>query len=543
MNKTIFFFSAAVVAAGLSRGADGELSVAGLFSDHMVLQRDKPVPIWGTAAAGAKISVSFGGVSVEGVAGTNGEWCTTLPAMSASKVPCSLTVVSRKIIQSDKPSSQRISIADVLVGDVWLCSGQSNMEFCFASALGAKDEADKAELYPNVRCVSFEKCRAFRPMKRVRCGKWTVCTSNALMRSGVTAVGYYMARELNRKTGVPQGILNNNWGGCLIEPYISLEGLKSVPHLDQWYAAPVERAERERVKGNKWTWWYRQECAIKYGKYLEDCRKKGVDPEYLPQTPTTFQTYDVHHTTQYNAMIAPIARFPIAGALWYQGESNVGQTDYALKLEALVYGWRKSWGYDFPFCIFQLSSIGAPNADPSQNPPRPRTRSDQLSATHKIKDCGFVVTTDVGASFEHPLNKRDVGERAALWALNRVYGRKDVVPSGPLFNGYAREGESLRVNFKYVGGGLVAAEKDPDKPGVAPVPKNTKRVKGFTLQDEKGRWHAADAVIDGASVLVSAPGVKAPKEVRYAHMDNTIGLADLYNAEGLPAAAFRTDWK
>ena len=532
--------------AGMSRGADEDFSVAAVFSNHMVLQRDKPLPVWGTAAVGTKVSVAFGGAAVETVAGTNGEWCATLPPMSASRDARSLTLSVRGTEQSGNPTVRTVVFSDVLVGDVWLCSGQSNMEFAFSAALDAKVEAGKAAAYPDVRCVKFERCRAFRPVKRVRCGKWTVCTSNALMKAYVTAVGYYMARELNRRTGVPQGILDNNWGGCKIEPYIPLAGLKGVPQLDRKYAAPVELAERRRVKGNaddKWWFWYRQECAIQYGKYLEECRKRKVEPEYLPFSQETMEGFDVLTTTQYNAMIAPIVRFPIAGALWYQGESNIGQPDYGLKLEALAAGWRQAWGYDFPLCIFQLSSVNAPNADPSQDLPRPRTRDDQLFAARRIKDCGFVVTMDIGARFEHPRNKRDAGERAALWALNRVYGQKDVLPSGPIFSGFVHEGAKLRVSFAYADGGLVAAAKDPDKPGVAPVPKDTKNVKGFALRDEKGRWHAADAVIDGASVLVSAPGVKTPKAVRYAHMDNTIGLADLYNAQGLPAAAFRSDSK
>ena len=345
---------------------------------------------------------------------------------------------------------------------------------------------------------------------------------------------------LNRVTGVPQGFIHDNWGGCRIEPFIPLEGLKGVPQLKA-LVEEVEKAERNRIQGNQWSWNYRQECAIRYGKYLEECRVKKVEPEYLPNTRETMQGYEMDSTAMFNAMVAPVARFPVAGVLWYQGESNVGDETYPLKLKALADGWRKAWGYDVPFCIFQLSSIGKADPDPSRNDARARTRDDQRRASEEIPDCGFVVTMDVGATYEHPLNKRDVGERAARWALNRVYGKKDVVPSGPMFAGYDREGDKLRVKFKYAGGGLVAADKDPEKPGVKPLVKKTKNVKGFTIQDESGKWHTAEAVIDGASVIVSAPGVKNPRNVRYAHMNNTMGLADLYNAEGLPAAAFRTD--
>ena len=530
MKRQFATIAFVALAAGTTMAQDVEFSVAGIFSDHMVLQRGRPVPVWDDAAPGTKVSVRFGEATVNAAADAKGEWCATLPAMRARKEGGTLSVKAAG-------GAGEASFKDVLVGDVWLCSGQSNMEFGFRDALGAKEEAAKAADCLNVRNVKFEKCRAFRPAKGVRCGKWNVCTPDKLW---ATAVGYYFARALNRATGVPQGIVDNSWGGCRIESFISLEGLKGVPQL-KTLVEEVERAERARTQGNRWSWNYRQECAIQYGKYLEECRAKKVEPEYLPNTRETMQDYEMDPTAMYNAMVAPLARFPIAGVLWYQGESNIGEETYPLKLKALADGWRKAWGYDVLFCVFQLSSIGKPDPDPVQNQARPRARDDQRRASQEIPDCGFVVTTDVGATYEHPKNKRDVGERAARWALNRVYGKKDVIPSGPMFAGYDREGDKLRVKFKYAGGGLVAADKDPEKPGVKPLVKKTKNVKGFTIQDESGKWHTAEAVIDGASVIVSAPGVKNPRNVRYAHMNNTMGLADLYNAEGLPAAAFRTD--
>ena len=529
--------AAAMMLGGPCLVAASEFSVSRIFSDHMVLQRGRPVPVWGEAMPGTKVAVRFGEASVNAVADAKGEWCAMLPAMRARRKGDTLSVKAAG-------GAGEAVFKDVLVGDVWLCGGQSNMELGFQGALCAKEESAKAADYLNVRNVKIENCRAFHPVKGVRCGKWVACTPENLMKPkplhGVSAVGYFFARMLNRVTGVPQGMLNDNWGGCRIEPFISLEGLKDVPQL-KTLVEEVERADRSRTQGNRWVWNHRQECAIQYGKYLEECRAKKVEPEYLPNTRETMQGYEMDPSAMYNAMVAPLARFPIAGVLWYQGESNIGEENYPLKLKALADGWRKAWGYDVPFCIFQLSSIGEPDPDPAQNQARPRTRDDQRRASQEIPDCGFVVTTDVGATYEHPLNKRDVGERAARWALNRVYGKKDVVPSGPMFTGYDREGDKLRVKFDYVGGGLVAADKDPEKPGVKPVVNKTKIVKGFTIQGESGKWHTANAVIDGASVVVSAPSVKNPKNVRYAHMDNTMGLADLYNAEGLPAAAFRTD--
>jgi len=525
----------AAFAAGISHGADAAFSVAGIFSDHMVLQRGRPVPVWGEAAAGTKVSVRYGDASGEAVAGADGEWCATLPAMRARKEGGTLSVKAAG-------GAGEAVFTDVLVGDVWLCGGQSNMELATHAVIGAKEEAAKAADFPNVRVVKVSQCRAFHPVKRILCTQWDVCTPDRLLAkaSGVSAIGYYFSRMLNRETDVPQGFIHDNWGGCRIEPFIPLEGLKGVPQF-KTLVEEVEKAERNRTQGNQWSWNHRQECAIQYGKYLEECRAKKVEPEYLPNTRETMQGYEMNPTAMFNAMIAPLARFPIAGVLWYQGESNVGEETYPLKLKALADGWRKAWGYDFPFCVFQLSSIGQPDPDPAQNQARPRMRDDQRRASQEIPDCGLVVTTDVGATYEHPLNKRDVGERAAQWALHRVYGKKDVVPSGPMFAGYDREGDKLRIKFDYVGGGLVAADKDAEKPGEKPVVKKTKNVKGFTIQDESGNWHTAAAIIDGTSVVVSAPGVKNPKGVRYAHMNNTMGLADLYNAEGLPAAAFRTD--
>ena len=478
--------SSIATVAGTTVSADSAFSVAGIFSNHMVLQRERPVPVWGEAAPGTKVSVRLGDVAAEAVAGPDGEWCATLPVMAARNEGGTLSVAA------DGGAAGEAVFTDVLVGDVWLCGGQSNMAFGTHAVIGAEEEAARAADFPDVRVVKIEKCREPSPVKRIRCGKWDVCTPDRLLNkaSGVTAVGYFFARMLNGATGVPQGIIHDNWAGCKIQPFIPIDALKGVPQLET----------------------------------LLDEDDKGA-------------------ATMFNAMVAPIARFPIAGALWYQGESNVGNANYLPMLKALAGGWRKAWGYDFPFCVFQLSSIRDPDPNPAQNWPRARTRDDQRRAAEEIPDCGLVVTMDVGATHEHPLNKRDVGERAALWALHRVYGRKDIVPSGPMFDGFTREGDRLRVKFRFAsdGGGLVAAEKDPEKPGVAPVPKDTTHVMGFTVQDENGKWHTANAVIDGDCVIVSAPGVKNPKNVRYAHVYNTMGIADLYNAAGLPAAAFRTD--
>ena len=494
--------------------AFAEVKLNGIFSDHMVLQRDRAVPVWGTAAPGESVTVSFGGHGgLSAKADAKGRWEVKLPAMKWSAAAQELVVRGPK---------NSVVVKDVLVGDVWLVSGQSNSEMSFGwGILNGEEEKAKAKDYPNIRAVKFDHKTAVFPVDgEPCCRKWQVATKDTL--NGITAEGYFMARELNKRTGIPMGILDDNWSGCRIEPFVSEEGLKSVPELKAF----AERLDMHRANVIAWA-----ERVVK-AKATGEFASVGQFPE------------DSDWTRQYNAMIAPIVKFPIAGATWYQGCSNGGEgMEYARKLVALAGGWRAAWGYEFPFYVVQLASFTNKTTDPAGGNGYARIRNaERIAAQTMIPKSGLAVAIDIGNAKDiHPKNKFDVGYRLSLWARRDVYGEKDLVVSGPLYKGMKVEGGKVRLTFEHTGSGLMAAEKGPDTPGVAPVPSTDGVLRGFAVAGADRKWFWAKAEICGRDVVVSADEVKEPVAVRYAHRANPMGDCNLYNKEGLPASPFRTD--
>ncbi|MBO7721941.1 MAG: sialate O-acetylesterase [Kiritimatiellae bacterium] len=502
--------AAAFVAVAASSFA--EVKVSRFFSSNMVLQRGKPYPVIGTAAPGEKVTVQYGGASASVVADADGRFRAVLPPLEVEKTGRDLVV----------SGENRVVFTNVVVGDVWLVSGQSNSEMSFSwGIINGKAEMAKAKDYPNIRAIKFMHVRAPFPVKYAPCngGSWVVATEKTL--SGITAEGYFMARELNAKTGVPIGILDDNWSGCRIEPFVCAEGMKLVPELAKEYNAVMN--SREAI--------------------VEWCGKVAAhraDGDYgaaggMPGQPDW--------SLQYNAMISPIVAYPICGATWYQGCSNGGEgISYAKKLAALAGGWRSQWGYDFPFYIVQLASYTAKTTDPAGGNGYARIRNAMRIAAQTIPKAGLAVAIDIGNAKDiHPKNKYDVGYRLSLWARRDVYGEKDLVVSGPLFKKLEIEGGKARVIFEHTGSGLFAGEKGPDTPGVAPEATPGGKLRGFAVAGADRKWHWADAVIDGKDVVVSSAEVPAPVAVRYAHRANPMGDCNLYNKEGLPASPFRTD--
>ena len=504
--------AAAIATALATSSALADARPNGIFSDHMVLQRGRAVPVWGIADPGEPVQVRFAGHEQQTMADAKGRWDVSLPAMEWSAEPRDLAVAGR---------TNEVIVSDVLVGDVWLVSGQSNAEMSFSWGIlnGAAEKA-RAIDFPNIRQVKFRHETALHPQDGDPCcDNWKVATEKTL--DGITAEGYFMARELNERTGIPQGILDDNWSGSIIEPFVNDEGMALVPQL-----APAVA----KVKACR-------EDFVKWAKKIVEAEKEG-DWAAVGKIPTVDRW-----TPHYNMMIAPITKFPIAGATWYQGCSNGNEgMEYARKLEALVKGWRAAWGYDFPFYIVQLASFTAKTTDPAGGNGYARIRDAQRVAAQTIPGCGLAVAIDIGNPGDiHPKNKFDVGHRLALWALRDIYGEKDIVVSGPLFKSMKVESNAVRIEFDYVGGGLMAAEKGPDTPGVAPVETPDAPLKGFAVAGADRRWVWADARIDGDTVVVSAEGVEAPVAVRYAHRANPMGDCNLYNRAGLPASPFRTD--
>lgn len=479
--------------------ARADVTLNALFDDHMVLQRDIPVSIHGAAEPGEKVSVAFAGQSKSATADQDGRWSVRLDAMKACTKPAVMTVSGR---------STR-TINDVVVGDVWVCSGQSNMDFTPGAYSGPNDPKPYDEKdfdFPLLRQFHVINEPSMRPATDVKVNRgngtseedaaWLPCKPTTGTR--FTAVGLYFGRKLQQETGIPIGLLKSAWNGTRIEPWISPDGLAAVPELPAVTDLP---AEYKSDGGYPSTW----HC-LYYGK------------------------------------IHPLTRYGIKGAIWYQGESNGDEDEtYYQKMRALIGGWRKAWGVgEFPFYFVQLSGRMQLSDKPEGGDGWARIRMAQLKSL-AIPHTGMAVAMDLADVRDpgdiHPKNKRDVGERLALWALAKDYGKTDLVYSGPLYKGMKIEGGRIRLAFDSVGSGLTVATKK----GFAPTVKDPQgKLQHFAIAGDDKKWVWGNAVIDGATVVVSSPEVPKPVAVRYAYTmsgDN----CNLYNNEGLPASPFRND--
>ncbi len=502
--------------------SNADIKVSNLFSDNMVLQRDVPVPIWGTADAGEKVTVKIGETESSAVADANGKWMVKLPAMKMNANPQEMTIAGKN----------PITIKNVLVGDVWICSGQSNMEFTLG-ACNAKEDVGSAN-FPTLRRIKFDHVTSDKPGNDIR-RKWEICTPQSA--GGFTAVGFYFARWIQKETGVPIGLIDNNWGGTRIEPWIAPCGFEMEKSLEG-IVADVKKKEQA----------YRNDLIKALDpleKWIPEAKKAAATPDAeLPPMPTLPKSPYEHTfpSAIYYGQICPIVPYAIKGALWYQGESNGGEGDeYYAKMKALIGGWRKIFEVgDFPFYFVQLANYQQPNDNPQGGDGWARIRMAQLK-TLQVPNTGMAVAIELADANNpgdiHPKNKFDVGERLALWALAKDYGKKDLVYSGPLYKSIKVEDNKIRIEFDSVGSGLMVGKKEGRNPTVEDKDGKLKR---FAIAGEDKKWAWADAVIDGNTVVVSSPDVAKPVAVRYAYGMNPSGC-NLYNKEGLPASPFRTD--
>jgi sialate O-acetylesterase len=448
----------------------------------MVLQRELPVPVWGWADAGEEVTVSFAGQSQKAVADKAGRWQTKLAPLTANGTGQTLTVTGKNTL----------ALKDVLVGEVWICSGQSNMEWPLSRTLNAKQEVSQAT-HPQIRLFNVPG-HITAPLAQDKCpGNWTACTPGTT--NGFSAVGYFFGRRLQQTLNVPIGLVGSNWGGTRIEPWTSPAGFHSVPELKSIAAEVDGRDASSKVGG-------RSPAAI------------------------------------YNAMVHPLAPFAMRGAIWYQGESNGNEGEsYYHKTQALVNGWRKLFNPDLAFYWVQLANFRKPNDAAAGGDGWSKLREAQRKSLN-IKHTGMAVIIDIGEANDiHPRNKQDVGWRLAQWALHQTYGKKDLVPSGPLYHGHKVHGSTIRVEFDNVGRGLIVGSKQ----GLEPTKQDANgKLARFAIAGADKQWHWADAKIEGNHVVVSSPKVAQPVAVRYAYSMNPTG-ANLYNKEGIPASPFRTD--
>ncbi|MCE9544041.1 MAG: sialate O-acetylesterase [Planctomycetia bacterium] len=440
-------------AIGLASPAFADVKLPNVFSSNMVLQRDRPVPVWGTAAADEEVTVSIGDHTASTKAGGDGKWKVSLPAMPANDKPQTMTVSGKN----------KLELKDILVGEVWVCSGQSNMSFAVASVDNNKKEVSTAD-YPQIRLFLVHNAQGPKPAADVN-AKWVPCSPATV--PGFAAPGYFFGRELHKELKVPVGLIAAAWGGRRIEPFTTPEGVKAVPAL-------ASKPQHEL----------------------------GII---------------------YNGMLAPIVPYAIRGAIWYQGEANVGEGMlYTDRMKALVASWRQAWSDpEMPFYFVQLAPFRyGGNVLPEF--------WEAQTASLAIPHTGMAVINDIGNFGNiHPGNKQDVGSRLARWALNRTYGKKDVVASGPLFKSATVDGDKVRVAFAYAGG-LKSRDSKP--------------LTEFEIAGADGKYVPAKATIDGETVIVTADAVKEPASVRLGWRPNA--NPNLVIGAGLPTGSFRSkDWK
>ncbi len=475
MKSRILILALAIL-FGASAACFAEVKPATIFGSGMVLQREAPIKIWGTADPREKVTVFFDGRTASAKADKTGKWSVSLPAAPAGG-PFTMTVSGK---------SSKVEMDDILVGDVWLCSGQSNMEWQVKNSNDAEKEI-AAATNPEIRCFTATRILSMTPKDDIA-GSWAVCSPETV--GNFTAVGYYFARELWQELKIPVGIINSSWGGTDIEVWTSPESYAALP--------------------------------------AEVRRTYNVEPGTTPSGPNS------HSSTLFNSMIDPITDFAIKGAIWYQGENNAWNArSYRTLFQNMINDWRSQWGYEFPFYWVQLANFRAEDKTPVESDWAELREAQTM--TLSLPRTGQAVIIDIGEAGDiHPRNKQDVGRRLALQAFHDTYGKENIVWNGPTYYSMTIGEQGRRGNF-----GGVTIEFDTYGSKLV-VGNKYGYIEGFAIAgaDRVFHWAQARLTRDG-KVVVWSREVREPVAVRYGWSNNP--MSNLFNAEGLPAAPFRTD--
>ncbi|MCA9428884.1 MAG: sialate O-acetylesterase [Candidatus Omnitrophica bacterium] len=486
-------------------GAFAEVKLPAIIGSHMVLQTGQENPIWGWASPGEEVTVSIAGQEKSTKADDQGNWKVTLDSIQ-SESPLTLKVSGKNTIE----------LKDILVGEVWVCSGQSNMEWTVERSNDAENEIKNAD-YPKIRLFQAQKAIAGLPQKDTT-GEWKLCSPQSI--PGFTAVGYFFGRELHKELDVPVGLIQSAWGGTPSESWTTKESLAaneiSVPIIERWDQV-IENYPQE-IEG--------------YKKQIDEWMKTSGEEEEAgkpvsgaPSVPRDPRANPHRYSGLYNGMIAPLIPYGIRGAIWYQGESNASRAyQYRTIFPMMIEDWRREWGQgDFPFYFVQLANFREVFEEPRDNDWAELREAQTM--TLDLPNTGMAVIIDIGEAGDiHPRNKQDVGKRLALNAFAQIHG-KDVTYSGPMFKSMKIEGGKATLSFDHVDGGLMA--------------KSGGELKGFAIAGADKKFVWANAKIEGDKVVVSSDEVKEPVAVRYAWDTNPV--ANLFNKAGLPASPFRTD--
>jgi len=499
----IFYKSCLFVAFLIPFFTGAQIKLPAIISDNMILQQNAKVALWGWAQPGEKISITndWNNKSISVTADASGKWQTYVTTVKAGG-PYQLTF----------KASNKIEIKNILLGEVWLASGLSNMEFFVGKTSSSSytgvinhDEVMKDADHPDIRTIDVPNKVADEPQTDFK-GEWKLCTAKTI--DTFSAVAYFFAREINKATGFPVGIINSTWGGTPAESWTKKDVLQSDAELNEILvryqkAVNVFPDENEKYKAT-------------LAKWREDTSKtRGAAPA-APMGPT----HNKSPYKLYNGMIVPIEPYTIKGVIWYQGESNADRAfQYRKLFPAMINNWRNDWNNSkLPFYFVQISPHRSQNAE---------IRDAQLYVYQQTANTGMAVTTDNGDSLDiHPRNKELVGKRLSLWALRNEYGKKDIIVSGPLYKTMKVEGDKIRISFDF-DKGLIAKDGD---------------LKEFTIAGDNQQFVPANAKIEGNTVVVWSDAIKNPKAVRFAWKN--VPHPNLYNGAGLPASPFRTDdWK
>ncbi len=534
----------AIISFGNAGFLEADVKMPSVFGDHMVLQQDVALPVWGTADAGEKITVEVGTKKGSATAGADGKWMVKLDPLAAGTDPVTMTVAGKNTLK----------FTDVLVGEVWFCSGQSNMAFNLGSTDQATADLAKAN-DPRMRFFHVSGSPELQPSSSFACGRWELCTPGSA--AGISGVAYFFGRELRGALNRPVGLMISAWGGTAIESWTPLAAIEGDPFFKsdidrhaqmeadypkllaefpakqkEWHDAQVEwnknggDAYNAALKA-----WNESAAQAKAAGQPEPAGKPTPPAIPAPKPPPAPNGGVGSFGSLYNGVVAPVVPYAIKGVIWYQGEGNAGNPGkYAKMFPALIKGWRTAWNEgDFSFLFVQLPKF-APGAH------WPEMREVQSQAL-TLPATAMASIIDIGDPNNiHPTHKSDVGKRLALAALHAAYGQ-DLVWSGPVYDSMKVEGNSIRLNFKQTGGGLIIGTAPWTAPNVAPLSNAT--LAGFAIAGSDKKWFAADAKIDGETVLVSSDKVPQPVAVRYAWQNSPD--CNLYNKEGLTAAPFRTD--
>ncbi len=505
-SMRMLVFLTAVIGLGAA-GLQGEVSLPAIIGDSMVLQRDIAAPIWGWADPGEEVTVTIAGQEHTVLADADGKWMVRLDSLPAGG-PMEMTISGKNTLR----------LENILVGEVWLCSGQSNMAWPVRMAGNAEEEIARAN-HPRIRLFTVKRAIARQPKRDSR-GAWEVCSPETVAK--FSAVGYYFGRDIQGALDVPVGLINSSVGGTCVEAWTRREVMEGDPSYQErlnWWREQVEAYDAEAAEA---AYLRRME---KWRRRAEQLKAEGKEVPRKPRRKFNPTEDRNHPSVLYNGMIAPLVPYGIRGAIWYQGESNIDRAYlYRKWFPNMIADWRGLWGQgDFPFLYVQLANFRHRPHPPFQSKLAELREAQTMSLT--VPATAMAVTIDVGDLDNiHPSNKQDVGRRLALAARKIAYGQ-DVVYSGPIYRCMQVEDGAMRIHFTHADGGLVSRDNQP--------------LTGFGIAGEDREFHPAEARIEEGAIVVRSEDVPQPVAVRYGWANSP--ECNLYNGFGLPASPFRTD--